>query len=220
MGDRPQSLAPAVRQGRGAETRAAILGAAESIFADVGLDGARTDAIAARAGVNKALLYYYFKSKDALFRAVLEDQLREFRRCALEILGAEGSGRFKLIGYMSLHFDFVSSRPYYPRLVHRLMSSGSRRGERLFRDYWAPLYRKLVEIIERGVRAREFRPIDSHQAVYSLVALSVFYFSAAPIVKAVSHVDPFDPANVKRRKEEVLKLIRYGLFRDPEAPWR
>ena len=57
-------------QARSLDTRAAILAAAEQIFAKAGLDGARTDAIAAAAGVNKALLYYYFKSKDGLYEAV------------------------------------------------------------------------------------------------------------------------------------------------------
>ena len=53
-------------------TRAAILEAAEGIFAEVGLAGARIDAIAGAAGINKAMLYYYFKSKEGLYRAVLE----------------------------------------------------------------------------------------------------------------------------------------------------
>ena len=63
-------------QGRSAETRAAILAAAEEEFARAGLAGARTDAIAAQAGVNKALLYYYFDSKEALYAAVVEDHFR------------------------------------------------------------------------------------------------------------------------------------------------
>ena len=68
------------RAARGAETRAAILAAAEQVFAKAGLAGARTDAIAAAAGVNKALLYYYFKSKGGLYEAVVEDHFREFNR--------------------------------------------------------------------------------------------------------------------------------------------
>jgi TetR/AcrR family transcriptional regulator len=217
MATRSQPQALAQRQERGAETRAAILAAAEPIFADGGLEGARMDAIATEAGVNKALLYYYFRSKEELYAAILESHLGEFRRRALEILTADRPARSTLLRYMSLHFDFLSQRPYFPRLIHRLMTTAEQPARRLFREYSAPLYRKLVEVVERGVRTRELRPVDSHHTVYSLLALTVFYFSAAPIVKSVSHIDPFERANVQRRKREVLKLIRYGLFCQPET---
>lgn len=213
----PGSLA--TRHERGAETRATILASAERVFADAGLAGARTDEIASRAGVNKALLYYYFKSKDGLFRAVLEDHLKEFQRQAFEVFDSDAPPRSKLIRYITSHFDFISARPYYPRLIHRLMTADDRAVQRLFQQYAVPLYGRMIELIERGVRAGEFRPVDSHHTVYSLLSLTVFYFSSAPIVKAVSHVDPFDKANVRRRREEVLRFIRYGLFRNPEAPF-
>jgi TetR/AcrR family transcriptional regulator len=208
------------RQQRGAETRATILQAAERIFAEVGPEGARTDAIAQAASVNKALLYYYFKSKDDLYLAVLESHLTEFRRRALGVLESEGSARARLLRYVSLHFDFISARPYYPRLAHRLMSTDDRLVHRVVQEYSAPIYRKLTQLIEEGVRSREFRPVNTHHTVYSLVGLSVFYFAAAPIVKEISQIEAFDRANVARRREEVLKFIRYGLFRDPEAAVR
>ncbi len=211
----PTALTP--RKQRGAETRAAILEAAERIFAESGLAGARTDLIASRAGVNKALLYYYFKSKDSLYHAILEDRLKEFHSRAVKALSGDGSARSTLLRFVSTHFDFISTRPYYPRLFQRLMMTGGRSLERLAQKYFVPLSRRLVKVIERGIRAGELRPADSHHTAISLVALTVFYFSAAPIVKVVGHIDPYGEANLKRRKEEVLNFIRYGLFRKPEA---
>jgi TetR/AcrR family transcriptional regulator len=207
-----------VRQQRGAETRASILQAAERIFAEVGPEGARTEAIAEAAGVNKALIYYYFKGKDDLYLAVLESHLTEFRRRALGVLGSKGSARVRLLRYVSLHFDFISARPYYPRLMHRLMSTDNRLVQRVVQEYSAPIYRKLAELIEEGVRSREFRQVNSHHTIYSLVGLSVFYFAAAPIVKELTQIDAFDRANVACRRDEVLKFIRYGLFREPATP--
>jgi TetR/AcrR family transcriptional regulator len=217
MAARLQTDSHSARQDRGSDTRAVILAAAEGIFAEEGLEGARTDEITSRAGVNKALLYYYFESKEALFRAVLESHLKEFQSRIFDILDSPASARSKLIRYINLHFDFISARPYYPRLIHRLITSDDRALRRLFRQYASPLYRKMVEVIEQGVRERELRPVDSHHTVYSLLALNVFYFSAAPLIKAVTHIDPLDQANVQRRKEEVLRFVRYGLFRNPEA---
>jgi TetR/AcrR family transcriptional regulator len=211
--------APSPPRGRNsAQSRALILEAAERIFAEAGLAGARTDAIAGAAGVNKALLYYYFKSKDELYRAVLEEHLKDFRQQALAALAAEGSAREIVLAYVSMHFDFISSRPFYPRLFHRLMMAGGKGLERLAREYFAPLARKFVALIEQGIRSGEFRSLDSNHTAISLVALTVFYFSAAPVVRVVSGLDPFNKQTLARRKEEVLKFVRYALFRDPEAP--
>src|SRR5271169_5650562 len=109
---------PAHRQARSDKTRAAILAAAERVFAESGLAGARTDAITAAAGVNKALLYYYFQSKEQLYEAVVENHLQEFNRTALDMLAAPGSPRAILLRYVNLHFDFISGRHRQARLFH------------------------------------------------------------------------------------------------------
>jgi len=198
-------------------TRAAILEAAERIFAEAGDAGARTDAIAAAAGVNKALLYYYFRSKGELYRAVLEEHLKDFRRQAFAVLDSGGPARAVLLRYVDMHFDFISARPHYPRLFQRLVMAGGKTLERLAGELFHPLSRKVVGLIDRGVRAGEFRPVDSVHAAISLVALTVFYFSAAPVVRVVTGRDPYARGNLARRKREVLNFVRYGLFRNPEA---
>jgi TetR/AcrR family transcriptional regulator len=209
--------APAPRGRKGAERRAAILEAAEQIFAAGGLAGARTDAIALRAHVNKALLYYYFRGKDALFHAVLEDHLKEFHRRGLEVLSQPGPAPETLMRYVTMHFDFISARPYYPNLFQRLMLTGGRPLERLAKEHIEPLSRKLAGLIERGMRQGEFRRVESVHTVISLAALTVFYFSSAPIVRLVGHIDPYNPRQLEQRKKEVLDFIRYALFRKPEA---
>ena len=78
----PKENSAHARHHDSAETRAAILKAAEQVYAEYGLAGARTDAIAAAAGVNKALLYYYFQSKEGLYQAVVGSQVREFQQQA------------------------------------------------------------------------------------------------------------------------------------------
>jgi len=207
----------AARHRQAAETRATILRAAADIFSQAGLAGARTDAIAQAARVNKALLYYYFKSKDDLYSAVLEDHLGEFSQRAQEILTARDPARAVVLRYVSMHFDFISARPYYPALFQRFMMTGGPTFQRLARKYFVPLGRKFVAVIERGVRTREFRAVDSRHMAISLVGLTVFYFVSAPVTRLVGRFDPYAPQNLARRKEEVLRFVRFGLFRDPEA---
>ncbi len=206
-----------LRHQRATETRAAILRAAADVFAQSGLAGARTETIARAAGVNKALLYYYFKSKDGLYCAVLEEHLREFSRRGLEVLDSPGSARSLVLRYVSMHFDFISSRPYYPALFQRMMMSGGRLLKRLVEEYFIPLSRKFTALIERGIRNREFRRVDARHTAISLVALTVFYFSGAKVIREVSGVNPYSKSQLKRRKEEVLEFIRHGLFRNPKA---
>jgi len=206
-----------LRHHNSAETREAILEAAERIFGDEGLAGARTDAIAAAAGVNKALLYYYFGSKDGLYRAVLEGYLADFNRQALEVLSSEGSARSLLLRYINLHFDFIGAHRHHGPLFQRMLMADQKSLARLARQYFLPRSKALLEVIERGMRSGELRRMDSTHAAISLLSLIVFYFSSAPVLRAVSGMDAYAKANLARRKEEVLKFVRYALFKNPES---
>ena len=206
-----------VRHHDSAETQRIILKAAERIFAEAGMAGARTDAIAAAAGVNKAMLYYYFKSKEGLYRAVLEANVEEFHRRAEEVLASRGSAGTLLLKYVSSHFDFIGARPYYPRLFQRLVMAGDRSVDRIVKTHFIPISRRVIELIKDGVRSGELRALDARHTAISLVALTVFYFNAAPMVRKIGGVDAFDSAEQAQRKEEVLRFIRFALFRNPEA---
>src|SRR5271165_3785132 len=125
-------------QARSAETRAAILAAAAEDFAQSGPAGARTEAIAAAAGVNKALLYYYFKSKSGLFEAVVDDHFAAFNRQAMSLLAEPGPARAVLLRYVSLHFDFICARQRYACIYQQIMMNGGRPLARLVRKYFVP----------------------------------------------------------------------------------
>src|SRR5450759_4511154 len=123
------------RQKRGQETRAAILAAAGSIFAEAGFAGARTEAIAVAAGVNKALLFYYFKDMHGLYAAVLEEQSRDFHQEALAILTASGSPRSILLRYVDLNFDRISEKRRFAPLHHQFFTTSHPAVSRLVRKY-------------------------------------------------------------------------------------
>src|SRR5271170_2993303 len=209
---RPSSASPPLGN---KETRGAILSAAGRIFAKSGLAGARTDAIAAAAGVNKALLYYYFKGKESLYEAVVEEHFREFNRRALEVLAAPGPARTVLLRYASLHFDFISARHQSAPLFQQLMMAGGKFLERLIRKYFAPRGEALGKLIGRGMRSGEFRRADPFHTSISIVSLIVFYFSAARVLQLLGRPDAYNAVNLKQRKQEVLNFIRHGLFTDP-----
>ena len=216
--ERPDGHAASRRPVHRGDSRAAILAAAEQSFARAGLAGARTDAIAAAAGVNKALLYYYFKSKGGLYEAVVEDHFREFNRQALEVLAAPQSARAVLLRYVSLYFDFISARQRYAALYQQLMTARGKPLERLVRKYMVPRSNAFNALLTRGIRDGEFRRTDPRHTAISVVGLIVFYFSAAPVLQLLGHSDAYSAASLRRRKQEVLDFIRHGLFTDPQAP--
>lgn len=211
----PARAARAARDAGRKPARAAILAAAESEFARHGLAGARTDAIASAADVNHALLYYYFKSKEHLYQAVLEDHFAAFNDQALDVLAGPGTARDVLLRYVSLHFDFISARHRHAPLFQQCMSGGGAMTDRLVRKYFTPRSRAFVKLLQRGMSAGEFRRADPLHTAISIVALIVFYFSAAPVIQKLGPAGPYAEASLKRRKQEVLEFLRHAVFTDP-----
>ena len=168
--------------------------------------------------MNKALLYYYFKSKEKLYQAVLEDHFKAFNHQALEVLAAPGSARQVLLRYVGLHFNFISARHRHAPLFQQFMSAGGKSSQELIRKYFTPRSVAFGKLLERGMRDGEFRRADKFHTAASIVALIVFYFSSAPMLQMLGHADAFAEANLKRRKQEVLDFIRHGLFVNPDLP--
>src|ERR1044071_7095584 len=101
-------------RGEPEKTRAAILKSALEEFAQEGVTGARTDEIARRAGVNKALLYYYFKDKESLYAAALDQVFSGLHQRVTSVLErSDLPPRERLLLYAQTHFDHIASSPVY-----------------------------------------------------------------------------------------------------------
>jgi TetR/AcrR family transcriptional regulator len=208
-------------RGQPAASRAAILKAAIHEFAEHGIAGARTDAIARAAHVNKALLYYYFKDKSALYQAVLDHVFSGLRTQVVPILESELPPREKLLKYLGAYFDYIAMNPQFPRVVQsewmRNPGTQTARMQRIAREYFRPIYQKLVEVLQQGIAAGEFRPISPMHFLPSMVAIIIFYFSAAPVMKTLMQVDPLSPERIAERRAFVLDFVSAALFTRPEV---
>jgi len=203
-------------RGQPEESRAAILRAAIDEFAQQGVAGARTDAIARSARVNKALLYYYFKDKEAIYQAVLDQVFGGLRAAVLPVLESDRSPRQKILDYLGAHFDYIAANPRFPRLVQgEWIGAGNRRTsqmQRIARDYFRSIYQKLSEVLQEGIAAGEFRPINPMHLIPSMVAIVVFYFSSAPLIKTLMQIDPLSPERIAERRAFVLDFVSAALF--------
>jgi len=205
-------------RGEPEKTRAAILKAALEEFSHEGVAGARTDQIARRAGVNKALLYYYFKDKEGLYAAALEEVFSGLSGRIQATLDMPGlSPREKLLKYVESHFDYIASVPWYPRLVQREFMRGSGGtltpvASRVLERYGKPIYSKLSNLVRDGIAHGEFRKVDPEHTVTSLLGLITFYFISLPAQQAMNSGDPTSPERIAARRAAVLDFISAALF--------
>ncbi len=202
-------------------SRDAILRAALAEFAQEGLAGARMDAIAASAGVNKALLYYYFHDKDSLYGAVLDRFfIRLSERVMSELDSAAPLGE-RLLRYTCAHFDCVAESPHYARLFQGELMSAGRGGSshviRIAERYIRPIAMRVSELLQRGTESGEFRDVDPVQFAPSIAAINVHYFVIAPVTRALFNRDPYAPEAIRQRRAAVLDFVAAALFNDREA---
>jgi TetR/AcrR family transcriptional regulator len=206
-------------RGQPEESRAAILRAAMREFSREGVAGARTDAIARAARVNKALLYYYFKDKETLYGAVLDQVFGGLRAAIEEALSSDLPPREKLLAYVGAHFDYIASHPLNPSITQSEMMRAARGNapqlKRIAKKYFVPLFSKVAAVIEEGQATGDFRLVDPLHFVPSMIAVIVFHFTNAPVLRMVKGIDPLAPEVVAARRAAVLDFISAALFRQP-----
>ena len=209
-------------RGRPEQSRAAILQAAVREFSREGVAGARIDAIARSARVNKALLYYYFKDKGALYSAVLDHVFGGLTIAVNPAFALNLPPREKILAYVRAHFDYVASHPLFPRIVQGEMMSAGRNGstqlKRIVRQYFRPLAAQLSRVLTEGMAAGDFRTLDPMQVVPSMISVIVFYFINAPAMHSMTGIDPLHPKQVAARRAAVLDFISAALLRLPPSP--
>ncbi|MFQ5926443.1 MAG: TetR/AcrR family transcriptional regulator [Terriglobia bacterium] len=196
-------------------SRAALLAAAERIFAERGIAGARTQEIAAAARVNKALLHYYFDTKEKLYQAVLDNLFRKLVATARAALAHPHSPRTSLLQFVDAYFEFLKTHPNYPRLIQREVMSRSPFLRTIAARYFGPLHRRLARVLRAGIRQRLFRPVDVPNTVITLIGITVFYFAAAPVLTHLLGADPYHATRLAARKRAVLDFVRHGLLTHP-----
>ena len=217
---KPKPIAPRVRNAEA--SRGAILEHAIAEFAAQGVAGARTATIAEAAGVNKALLYYYFKDKDSLYSAALQAVFSGLVEDVLPLLESGLSPGEKLLRFARVHFEYLINHPNYPRLIQQELSRARNTGEpsRDFRAistaHFIPLQRAGLKAVEDGIGCGEFRKIEGAAALSAVLGMNVFYFTSAPIMRMVRGVDPFSPECIRAHIATSLDFLGAALFADRE----
>jgi TetR/AcrR family transcriptional regulator len=206
---------------RADRTQKKILRAAVQEFSTHGLSGARTDHIAEAAKVNKALLYYYFKSKQDLYAAAVEAVSASVVENALAEFDPKYSAGERLLRSALNHFDrILTQREFQSLMQQEMVRFRSGKGGSLpilFRTAFAPMIEKLREATEDGIRTGELCPTDWMQVVYSMFGANVFYFLSAPMMELALPLKPLEPKALKARRKAAVQFLGMALFTDRAA---
>ena len=216
---RPRSPTPAAPQ-RDRDTEQRILDAAHRVFLRRGSAGARTQEIADEAGVNKALLHYYFRSKDRLAEAVFRRAAAALFPPVLATLASAGTLEDKVERVVAHELDVLLAHPYLPGYILSEITHHPERVKQFVpsltgvpvEDVAPRLLATIGRDIEERVAQGRMRPISPEQLVINLLSLCVFPFASRPLLQAIFRLDDAAFARfIERRKRELPTFFLQAL---------
>jgi len=206
------------RAGSTEETERRILDAAHAVFVRAGTAGARTLEIAKEAGVNPALLHYYFRTKERLAEAVFRRAAGQLLPAVVRILGSDAPLEDKVEQVVQVELQFLSKAPYLPAYILSELAHHPDRAPQLIAAVTGEvpvaigthLRSVLATQIDARVRDRTMHPISPDQFAVNLLALCVFPFAARPLFMALFGIDDkgFEQFIDRRRRELAPFFLR------------
>lgn len=203
-------------------TKAAVLGAAEALFARRGYDAVSLQEIGEEAGVSRGTPSYFFGSKKGLYQAVVERMADDVRGFVAgphsgPVSGERGNDVGEaMVAAIGGYVDFLASRPNFVSLVGREVLDMERLSDE------EPGLTSLAEVLgdpgagflAEGLRRGPFRQdVDARQLAISIIALCFFPFAHAEgLLKKQLGLDPYDPAFLEERKRHVVDLVMRGIM--------
>ena len=212
------ALSPARRAGRppataerdAEATRAEILSVATEEFSAKGLSGSRVDEIAERTHTVKRMIYYYFGSKEGLYRAVLENAYDHIRTIESDLNLDSLAPQTALRRLVTVTFDYHNKHPEFVRLVmnENIMDGAHMARSRTISKLNVTVIDALRRLIARGQKASIFRrdvdPIELHM---SISALGIFNVANRATFSTIFKRDMTSPRALKARREEIVEIV-------------
>ncbi len=193
------------------ETDEKIYEAARDVFHERGFDGARMQDIADRAGINKALLHYYYRSKDLLFEKVYQAAAKKLFPSFITALRGEDPLPAKVEKFVAGYIDTLRDNPYMPGFILHELNRNPNRLKSFLPQMVEQLIGPFLAEIEAEIASGRLPHKNARHFVVSMFSLCVFPFVARPMLQAVLGFDD-DGFNqfLTERKTEIPKLLLRG----------
>ena len=189
-------------------TETVILNAAKSVFQSKGMDGARMQEIANKAGINKSMLHYYYRSKQLLFEAVFRNAFSLLAPELSKVLNDDTSIEVKIRNFTSNYISFIIKHPYLPNFIIQELNRNPDFILKLKESKDFPNITKFKKQVETEIKNGIIMPIKGEQLFINILSLSIFPFIATPLIKAFADIDKKEFKKLmKDRKTEVSEFI-------------
>lgn len=192
-------------------TEEKIFLAAENEFMEKGFDGTRMQAIADRAGINKAMLHYYFRSKDALFEKIFQEKIKLIFPKIGEDVKKKESFIEKVEVFIETYYQLLSQYPFLPLFVITTMNKKG--NEHFAKNLPVDFFRDFfVGSMFQEIADGKIKPVHPLQFAFSVLGMTVFPYLARPAIMHVlqGQAGIYDEL-MEGRVEELKKYVRYIL---------
>lgn len=189
-------------------TEEKILAAAKQVFMEKGIDGARMQDIADKAGINKALLHYYFRSKDKLFEMIFMEAARQFLPKVASIMSSELPLYEKVEKFVNEYINTLLQNPTLPIFILNEINRNPKDAIKKIFGNQRPPIDKVEEHIAKLVKKGEIKPIKGYELMVNMVSLCIFPFLARPMVQWITKANDEEFVQMmEQRKKTVVKFV-------------
>jgi AcrR family transcriptional regulator len=171
------------------DTEGQILDAAKNVFQKKGMDGARMQEIADEAGINKAMLHYYYRSKQLLFEAVFSSAFSLLAPQLNKILNDDSSIEEKVKNFTHNYISFIIKHPYLPNFIIQELNRNPKFFEKIQQNAAFPTLEKFKNQVNEEVEKGILKPINGEQLFINIISLNIFPFVATPLIKGFLKID-------------------------------
>ena len=193
-------------------TEQKIFDAAHEVFTQKGMDGAKMQEIADRAGINKALLHYYFKTKEKLYETVARAVIGRAVPVIRQMFEGDQPLEEKIRYFVDFYLNLISRNPFIPVFI---ISEVNKHPERFFETIFPkemPRPEVFFKQVEAEALAGRIRPIDPRHLIVNIISLCVFPFVGKPLIRLILGMNPTEAkAFMDARKTEVVSFVLAAL---------
>ncbi len=199
-----------MKQTKDSNTEEKIMAAAKKVFLRHGMAGARMQSIADEAGINKALLHYYFRSKEKLFSIVFQKAVKDAIPQIIKVFETDAPFFDKIRKFVKEYLEFISKNPYLPMFIMHELAS---RPEHLIKLLNSSKFENefIFKAIQNEVDKGTIRPIKPEHLMVNIMSLCVFPIVAKPMITKIlmrdnQKEDSYDQF-LEERKTEVADFV-------------
>ncbi|RKY60681.1 MAG: TetR family transcriptional regulator [Candidatus Neomarinimicrobiota bacterium] len=199
------------------KTEKKIIGAAMEVFYEKGRHGAKMQEIADRAGINKAMLHYYFRNKENLYRTIFKTAFSGIFNRLEKAVDFNAGFDIQMKQIIGCYIDMLEKNPKLPLFIIRELGEGGAIARSVVREYFdsgrLQLPHYLQKSVMNAIKSGEIVPIDLRQFMITIIGSSLIFFVAEPIVFSIFPVEEdFDRIKfLEERKKAIFNTLYYGL---------